>query len=124
MFNIFVKSHFSAGHHLRDYPGNCENPHGHNWDVEVTVRATRLDKLGMAIDFRTVKQAMQKVLADLDHKDLNEQPAFQIFNPSSENIAVHIFDRLKDELNASDRHHLYCVTVYETDSTGVSYFGS
>ncbi len=61
MFNIFIKSHFSAGHHLRDYPGNCERPHGHNWKVKVTVRATELDKLGMGIDFKTLKPVWRGV---------------------------------------------------------------
>ena len=60
MFHVFIKSHFSAGHHLRDYPGNCERPHGHNWKVEVTVKTSELDSLGMGIDFRQVKEAVKK----------------------------------------------------------------
>ena len=122
MFNIFIKTHFSAGHHLRDYPGNCEHPHGHNWNVEVTVRATELDKLGMGIDFRRVKEAVKTVMDDLDHRNLNEHPAFTAINPSSENLAVYIFDQLKDVL-VSERYHLYSVTVGETENTGVTYFG-
>jgi len=50
MIDIFIKTHFSGGHHLRDYPGNCEHPHGHNWKVKVTVRARELDELGMGIN--------------------------------------------------------------------------
>lgn len=121
MFHIFIKTHFSAGHHLRDYPGNCEQPHGHNWNVEVTVQATELDELGMGIDFRTVKNSVAKVLDDLDHRNLNDHPDFQTINPSSENIAAHIFNRLKNDLK-SDRYSLYSVTVGETDNTGVTYF--
>lgn len=123
MFDIFVKTHFSAGHHLRNYPGNCEKPHGHNWIVEVTVRATELDELGMAIDFRRVKESLNRVLDTLDHRDLNEHPAFGDRNPSSENIAVHIFDNLKDDLK-TERYQLHSVTVCETDSTGATYFGN
>ncbi|MFZ5765002.1 MAG: 6-carboxytetrahydropterin synthase QueD [Thermodesulfobacteriota bacterium] len=120
MFDVFIKTHFSAGHHLRNYPGNCEKPHGHNWNVEVTVRAERLDELGMGIDFRTVKAAVKKVMDDLDHRDLNEHPAFREKNPSSENLAAHIFNELKNELR-SDRYHLHAVMVGETESTGVIY---
>ena len=122
MFHIFIKSHFSAGHHLRNYPGNCERPHGHNWKVEVTVRADSLDNLGMGIDFRAVKEAVKKVLDTLDHTDLNEHPAFQSVNPSSENIAVYIFDSLQESLSA-DRYGVHSVTVCETDNSGVTYLG-
>ena len=121
MFDIFIKTHFSAGHHLRDYPGNCEHPHGHNWNVKVTVRVTELDELGMGIDFRTVKNAVNKVLDTLDHRDLNDHQDFKTINPSSENIAVYIFNKLKVDLT-SDRYQLYSVTVGETDNTGVTYF--
>jgi 6-pyruvoyltetrahydropterin/6-carboxytetrahydropterin synthase len=122
MFHIFVKSHFSAGHHLRNYPGNCERPHGHNWKVEVTVQATELDSLGMGIDFRKVKEAVNNVLDNLDHHDLNEHDDFQSINPSSENIAVYIFNNLQNDLS-TDRYGVHSVTVSETDNSGVTYFG-
>jgi len=122
MFHIFIKSHFSAGHHLRDYPGNCERPHGHNWKVEVTVKATELDELGMGIDFRTIKTAVNAVMDILDHRDLNEHPDFKTVNPSSENIAAYIFRNLQNDLT-SDRYGVYSVTVCETENSGVTYFG-
>lgn len=122
MFDIFVKTHFSAGHHLRDYPGNCEKPHGHNWKVEVTVRAKDLDELGMAIDFRKVKDAVKEVIDTLDHRDLNEHPSFVNRNPSSENIAVYIYENLQKTLT-TDRYHPYSVQVRETDNCGVIYRG-
>ncbi len=122
MFNIFIRTHFSAGHHLRNYPGNCEMPHGHNWKVKVTVRATELDELGMGIDFRKIKEAVNTVMEELDHRNLNDHPAFKKINPSSENIAVYIFDQLKNKLT-SDRYDLYSVSTYETENTGTTYFG-
>ena len=120
MFDVSTRTHFSSGHHLRNYPGNCEKPHGHNWKIEVTVRATELDELGMAIDFRTVKNALKEIVDDLDHRDLNEHPAFLDKNPSSENIAVHIFESLR-KLLTTDRYRPYSVTVHETDNCGVTY---
>ena len=122
MFDIFIETHFSAGHHLRDYPGNCEKPHGHNWSVKVTVRATELDSLGMGIDFRTVKNAVKKVMDEIDHCDLNSHSAFQDRNPSSENIAVYIFETLQGDLH-SDRYDLFSVQVGETPQTSVIYYG-
>ncbi len=122
MIDIFIKTHFSGGHHLRDYPGNCENPHGHNWKVKVQVRANALDKLGMGIDFKVLKTHVNRVVDDLDHRDLNEHPAFIDQNPSSEHIAMFIFSELKDELQ-TERYKLYSVQVRETDSSGVIYYG-
>ncbi len=121
--DIFIKTHFSGGHHLRNYPGNCERPHGHNWKVKVTVRATGLDHLGMGIDFKQLKKQVNLVIDDLDHNDLNEHPAFQNQNPSSEHISIYIFNELQKELQ-SDRYSLHAVEVRETDTSGVIYFGS
>jgi 6-pyruvoyltetrahydropterin/6-carboxytetrahydropterin synthase len=122
MIDIFIKTHFSGGHHLRNYPGNCEHPHGHNWKIKVTVRADILDELGMGIDFKILKKHVNRVIDDLDHRDLNEHPAFLDRNPSSEHIAMFIFDELQDELK-TDQHRLLSVQVRETDSSGVIYSG-
>ena len=123
MFDIFIKTHFSGGHHLREYPGNCERPHGHNWKVKVTVRAAELDQLGMGMDFKVLKERVNTVVDELDHCDLNEHPAFQDRNPSSEHIAQFLFEQLQGELTA-DRYALYNVEVRETDSSGVIYYGA
>ena len=123
MLDIFIKTHFSGGHHLRNYPGNCEKPHGHNWKVKVTVRAAELDELGLGIDFKTLKKHVNTVINELDHSDLNDHPAFKEINPSSEHIAMYIFSELSMELK-TDRYQLYSVTVRETDSSGVIYYGT
>jgi len=120
--DIFIRTHFSGGHHLRAYPGNCENPHGHNWKVKVTVRAVQLDHLGMGIDFKQLKTTVNTVIDELDHHDLNEHPTFHTINPSSEHIAMFLFRSLKDPLH-TERYSLYSVEVRETDSSGVVYFG-
>lgn len=122
MFDIFIDTHFAGAHHLREYPGNCEKPHGHNWKVQVTVRAHTLDELGMGIDFKVLKQKVNTVIDELDHCDLNEHPAFLQQNPSSENIAVYLFSQLKAPLQ-HDRYRLYCITIRETDTSGLNYYG-
>lgn len=122
MYDIFIKTHFAGAHHLRDYPGSCEKPHGHNWKVKVTVRATELDKLGMGIDFKVLKKMVNSAVDQLDHCDLNEHPAFQDRNPSSEHIAAFLYDALHADLQ-SDRYKLHCVEVWETDTSGLIYYG-
>ncbi len=114
MYDIFIKTHFAGAHHLRNYPGNCENPHGHNWKIKVTVRATEVDELGMGIDFKVLKKIVNTAVDELDHRDLNEHPAFQDRNPSSEHIAAFLFDTLQPGLQ-HDRYKLHCVEVWETD---------
>ena len=123
MFDIFIKTHFSGGHHLREYPGNCEKPHGHNWKVKVTVRTQELDKLGMGLDFKVLKDQVNEVVDELDHCDLNEHPAFQDRNPSSEHIAQFLFEQLQQKLT-TERYSLHTVQVRETDSSGVIYYGA
>ena len=122
MYDIFVTTHFAGAHHLRDYPGDCENPHGHNWKVIVTVRATKLDHLGMGIDFKVLKKYVKETVDTLDHRDLNGHPAFQAINPSSEHIAKYIFDALEKQLH-TDRYHLYSVGVSETETSSLIYYG-
>lgn len=122
MYDIFIKTHFAGAHHLRNYPGNCELPHGHNWKVQVTVRATGVDELGMGIDFKVLKKHVNEVVDILDHRDLNQMVEFKEINPSSEHISQYIFDKLVDILE-SDRYSLYSVTVMETDTSGLTYYG-
>lgn len=123
MYDISIKTHFSGGHHLRNYPGNCEKPHGHNWKVKIVVRVHELDELGMGIDFKMLKKEVNTVVDGLDHCDLNEHPAFQDCNPSSEYIATFLFDQLASALK-TDRYALFSVEVRETDSSGVIYYGA
>jgi len=122
MYDIFIKTHFAGAHHLRDYPGDCEKPHGHNWKVDVTVRATELDQCGMGIDFKILKKTVKEVIDQLDHNDLNTLPAFREKNPSSEHIAEFIFSKVK-ALLSSDRYSIYSVKVMETDTQGLTYYG-
>ena len=123
MFDIFIDTHFAGAHHLREYPGDCEKPHGHNWKVKVTVRATELDRYGMGIDFKVLKKTVKEVIDKLDHNDLNTLPYFQDKNPSSEHIARFIFEGV-GSLLSSNNYSLYSVTVLETDTQGLTYYGS
>lgn len=121
MFEIFIKTHFSGGHHLRNYPGSCERPHGHNWKVKVTARSWELDECGMGLDFTVLKKKVKEVVDMLDHNDLNELPYFAEKNPSSENIAVFIYDTLEPMIK-HNRYAIYSVQVMETDNQGCTYY--
>ena len=81
MFEVSVEQSFAAGHALRNYKGACENVHGHNFKVQVTVEGPRLDPTGMLVDFLDVKASMQNVILALDHRFLNDIPPFDMLNP-------------------------------------------
>jgi 6-pyruvoyltetrahydropterin/6-carboxytetrahydropterin synthase len=122
MFEIAVHSHFSGAHRLRYLHGKCEELHGHNWKVEVSVVSNRLGKEGVVIDFGILKRRVEKVLKPLDHTYLNDLPYFSGIEPSSENIAKYIFDRLKSELKGY-QGTLKKVTAWESETSSATYFG-
>jgi 6-pyruvoyltetrahydropterin/6-carboxytetrahydropterin synthase len=122
MYEITVISNFSGAHRLRYLHGKCEELHGHNWKVEVSVVSNRLGKEGVAIDFGVLKEKVEKVLKPLDHHYLNDLPYFSGREPSSENIAKYIFDKLKKELNRYSVN-LKKVTAWESETSCATYYG-
>ncbi len=120
MYKIKVIKHFSAAHFLRNYKGKCETLHGHNWKVEVLVSSSKLNSLGMVIDFSDLKKITSDVLEELDHHHLNELDYFKEYNPSSEEIAKYIYDKLKAVVTALECE-LGKVRVWETDSSCAVY---
>jgi 6-pyruvoyltetrahydropterin/6-carboxytetrahydropterin synthase len=122
MYELTITSHFSGAHRLRYLHGSCEALHGHNWKVEVSVSAGRLNKEGVVIDFTVLKQKLEKVLKILDHTYLNDLDCFSGKEPSSENIAKYIYDRLKAELKGS-AGKLKSVTAWESETASATYFG-
>ena len=122
MFELKIITQFAAAHRLRNFKGKCEQLHGHNWKVEVLVRADRLDSTGLVRDFGEIKAITHEVLTGLDHQYLNELVPFDVENPSSENIARILFGRLSGLLN-DDRVRVSQVSIWESDSACASYFG-
>jgi 6-pyruvoyltetrahydropterin/6-carboxytetrahydropterin synthase len=122
-YEITVLSHFSGAHRLRYLHGKCEGLHGHNWRIEATVAANRLNKEGIVIDFKILKDNLENVLKTLDHTFLNDLPYFSDREPSSENISKYIFDRLKEELKKLPGT-LTKVTAWESETSYATYFGS
>lgn len=122
MYELTVIRQFSAAHQLREFRGNCERLHGHNWKVEVSLTGEELNDAGLLIDFKEVKEATDRTLGELDHSFLNELPHFRDQNPSSENIAAYIFEKLSTTLN-NNRIKVTKVTAWESDSARASYLG-
>ena len=124
MYEIWIKTSFSAAHRLRGYDGKCENIHGHNWIVEVFIACKKLNKMGLGIDFLEVKKKLAEVVEKLDHKDLNNPfliPFFKERNPSAENIAYFIYHELKSKIN-SFGIKLSKVVVKESENSGTGYW--
>ncbi|MFA7095115.1 MAG: 6-carboxytetrahydropterin synthase QueD [Gammaproteobacteria bacterium] len=119
-YTVKILVDFASAHTLRDYPGECRRMHGHNWKVEVEAVATELDKIGMAIDFKVVKQAARELAARLDHRYLNEITPFDTVNPTAENIAAWFYRELGRMLN-SPRVRISAVTLWETERACVRY---
>jgi 6-pyruvoyltetrahydropterin/6-carboxytetrahydropterin synthase len=124
MFEVTVEDTFAAGHYLRNYKGKCENPHGHNYKVRVTLVGKELDKAGLLLDFKDLREVMRHVTDRLDHQMINDLEPFKVTNPSAENLAKYFFDESNTRLQAvtNGRVHIRSVTVYETDSTTATYF--
>ncbi len=103
MFELKVKTRFAGAHQLTMVGKKCENLHGHNWRVEVCVKGESLNQAGVLADFGDIKKAVRQVVdGELDHKFLNELPAFASCQPTSERIAAHIAQRVQDML---DQYH-------------------
>jgi len=121
VFEVYVKTHFSAAHALKGYQGDCARLHGHNWIIEAYVRCKELDDIGIGIDFRDIKKGVKDVIEGLDHFNLNELPAFKDENPTSENIAKFIYKKLSKKLN-SKTASVSKVKVSETPVAGAFYW--
>ncbi len=120
MYQISVEQHFDAAHFLRGYQGKCEALHGHRFRVVIKIKANKVDDIGIAYDFVELKRHLGDILARFDHTCLNDVPPFDKINPSSENIASIIYNKLKPKL-AGAPVSLACVEVWESPQQGVAY---
>ena len=119
-YQLKVVTEFASAHTLRDYPGACSRMHGHNWKVELEAVASRLDNVGMGVDFKVMKQAAREVGDRLDHQYLNDLEPFKDVNPTSANIAAYMYKAISARIN-SDSIKVTAVTLWETERACVRY---
>lgn len=124
MFEVTVEETFAAGHFLRNYKGKCENPHGHNYKVLVTLQGRELDKAGLLLDFKDLKVVMKAVVERLDHQMINDIKPFDEVNPSAENLARYFYQETNAKLKSvtDGRVCVKMVTMFETDTTNATYY--
>jgi len=124
MFEVTVEAGFSSGHYLRNYKGKCENPHGHNYRVFVTLIGKELDEAGLLLDFKLLKQVMRPVVDRLDHQMINDLEPFTVVNPSAENLARYFYEETAKQLDemTAGRVQIKDCTLYETDTSFARYY--
>jgi len=122
MFQVSVEETFSSGHALRGYRGKCENVHGHNYRVRVTVEGPQLDSIGLLCDFTQIKQVLRGVIGVLDHQFINDLEAFRTVNPSAENLAKYFYDEVSRQLTDLPAGARVTDTiVWETNTASAQY---
>lgn len=118
-YEILLTTEFSAAHQLRLPDGSLEPLHGHNWKVEVYIEGAQLDQMDVLADFTVVRPQLLDVCAALHDTHLNEHPAFQTDNPSTERVAKLIHDLLAP--NISENVKISRVRVWETSTCAAAY---
>ena len=134
MLYLTRKCEFSAAHYYHNPNwsdaenarvfGKCanRNGHGHNYTLEVTVQGDVDGQTGFVMDLKELKRVLEREVLDaLDHRHLNvEVPEFAHRNPTTENIAIAIWQRIAPKLNHAKLHR---VRLYEMDDLFVDYYG-
>jgi 6-pyruvoyltetrahydropterin/6-carboxytetrahydropterin synthase len=120
MYEVSVESHFDAAHYLQGYKGKCENLHGHRYKVIVSISKDLVNNIGLAYDFADLKRQLNEVLDQFDHKCLNDLEPFDKINPSAENIARTIYERLNLKLKSEVT--LKNTQVWESPENCVTYY--
>ncbi|MFZ0593712.1 MAG: 6-carboxytetrahydropterin synthase QueD [Bryobacteraceae bacterium] len=114
MFEVLVEHTFAAAHSLRNYRGKCENVHGHNYRVQVSVEGDALNETGLLLDFAELKRILRQTSAYLDHQFINDLKPFDQLNPSAENLAKFFYDEIQKQVPGG---RVSCVRVWETDTS-------
>ena len=133
MIFITRKEHFSASHKLENPAlskeknagifGKCNNLHGHNYYMEVTLCGTPDEESGYVMDLKKLKKILlENVITKVDHSFLNELDIFKGIIPTTENMTKVFWEILKDKVN-KDNVKLYSIKLYETDKNSVEYRG-
>lgn len=125
MYELTIRTRFAAAHFLLNYDGPCAQLHGHTWQVEVVFKGRQLDQRGMLVDFKELKNGIKDVIGELDHQNLNMLEPFKQNsenNPTAENLARYIFNRLKTKFtNSLEGAKITLVRVGESPEASAAY---
>ena len=124
MFEVSAEQTFAAGHALRGYQGKCENVHGHNYRVRVTLAGEQLNSIGLLVDFVDMKRLMKEIIEYLDHKFINDLPPFDKVNPTAENMAQWFCEQFQKGLDdglAQVPARVKEVVIWETEKNIATY---
>lgn len=116
MFELAVQGSFSAAHRVKGYKGDCADIHGHSYRIEIRLKVTKLDKIGLSLDFHKIKNILDEILKKLDHKNLNNIAYFKNRNATAEWVAVYIHNEMKKRIG-----YTHSVTVWEGLQNSVTY---
>ncbi len=125
---IKVVDTFSAAHAIHGYNGDCANLHGHTWKVEVEVAVSKLNELGIGIDFRDVKNALSNILSEFDHSllindiDTHKYTKINVINTFEDNPTAEIIAREIYYSFQSLDYSINAVTVWEGNNNSVTYY--
>ncbi len=110
---------FSAAHQIRMHGGKCERLHGHNWRVRVHARASKLNRIGMVVDFADLQRVVAEVCARFDHQNVNEVPPFTEVNTTAENLARFFFEEANRRISDMEggRVAVSMVEVWENEGS-------
>jgi 6-pyruvoyltetrahydropterin/6-carboxytetrahydropterin synthase len=95
MYTVSIEAGFCALHRVLGPDGRKEPPHGHDWVARAIFVRRELGSGGMVVDFERAHEALQSVVKELHHTDLNRHEAFGNLNPTAEVVARHVYERLR-----------------------------
>ena len=131
MYSVTVRDHFMIAHSFRGEAfGPAQRLHGATYVVDATFRRTDLDDEGVVIDIGLASEQLAAVLADLNYRNLDDEPAFAGKNTTTEMLAKEVFDRLVEAVRAGSLGDAgrgvsaICVTLRESHVAMGSYEGS
>jgi 6-pyruvoyltetrahydropterin/6-carboxytetrahydropterin synthase len=120
MYTLFVRETFAAAHRIELYHGKCEELHGHNFTVDALFEGEPIGEEGMLVDFAVLKAILRQIVADLDHKYINDIQFFKERASSSEYLALYIYGRLTG-LVGEENVAVKEVRVWESDHAYAAY---
>ena len=120
-FTLSVECRLAASHVLPGCPP-CDRLHGHTWTVRAHWRFARLDERGMGVNFRTLREALGRLVQEpFDHRHLNDIEPFDRIPPTAENLAREVFGILRDGFAPGEGGRLVKVEVWEGPESCVAY---